>query len=535
MTKSLWQSYEDRATLLNRLVKHQTVTNTEGELTFPSFIKQLLLQLTYFQTNKSHIQMVQTEDDKEAVVAFYKAHTSTKTITLISHYDTVSVEDYGYFSAEAFDSDALTALFKQNDSYLNEQAIKDLNDDTYLFGRGTMDMKAGLMLHLSLIERASLEAWDVNLILVTVPDEEVNSSGMRKAIETIAELKERYQLDFQLHLNSEPTFQQAGSDETHYTYSGSIGKIMPGVLCYGKETHVGNPLEGLSSNFMMSYITQAIEYNIAFKEHFEDEATPVPVSLVTRDKKSTYDVQTPFRTIGLFNMFLFKKTPDELFRQFIDNVIRAIERCESDWLTILEEEDIQFDTKINVLTYKQLKQYAIKQHGEKYVNQQIDKAIQHTQALHMQSVNVVDALMQLCRNIAPAVVTFFATPYYPAVNASYDARVEDTIAIVHHTLRNQFNRESQRIHYFNGISDSSYLKFDGNIEQMATYSQNAPNFNQTYTIPFESMRKVSAPTLLCGPIGKDAHKVSERLHKQSAFEELPIVLEQIIKSFIDET
>ena len=74
-------------------------------------------------------------------------------------------------------------------------------------------MKAGLMLHMSLIELASIEQWDINLILVTVPDEEVNSSGMRKAVEKLAELKANYDLDIQLHLNSEPTFQQATSDE----------------------------------------------------------------------------------------------------------------------------------------------------------------------------------------------------------------------------------------------------------------------------------------------------------------------------------
>ena len=127
-------------------------------------------------------------------------------------------------------------------------------------------MKAGLMLHMSLIELASIEQWDINLILVTVPDEEVNSSGMRKAVEKLAELKANYDLDIQLHLNSEPTFQQATSDEKHYIYSGSIGKIMPAVLCYGKETHVGQPLEGLSANFMMSYITQAVEYNTQLKD-----------------------------------------------------------------------------------------------------------------------------------------------------------------------------------------------------------------------------------------------------------------------------
>ncbi|SUM34803.1 peptidase [Staphylococcus gallinarum] len=62
---------------------------------------------------------------------------------------------------------------------------------------------------------------------------------------------------------------------------------MPGVLCYGKETHVGNPFEGVSSNYMMSYINQAIEYNTAFKETYEQESTPVPVSLICKDNKTS--------------------------------------------------------------------------------------------------------------------------------------------------------------------------------------------------------------------------------------------------------
>lgn len=532
MAQQLWQTYEDRLNLLKSLVKHETVTSTQGEITFPNFVKNLLLKLEYFQQHQSQILLETTEDKKEAVVAFYQAPTSKKTIVLISHFDTVGVEDFGSYSEHAFDPDALKEIFKDNSSYLSEDAIEDLNRDTYLFGRGVMDMKAGLMLHLSLIEQASIEAWDINLILVTVPDEEVNSSGMRKAVETIARLKQQRQLDIQLHLNSEPTFQQASADEHHYIYSGSIGKIMPGVLCYGKETHVGNPMDGLSSNFMMSYINQAIEYNDEFKETFENETTPLPVSLMTKDIKQTYDVQTPFRTMALFNMFLFKQRPADLYRQFIDTVIKATERCESDWLSILESEDIPFDTKINVLTFEQLKTYAIKHHGEAFINKEIAEVIQQTKDLHLQSIKVTDRLMQICRNIAPAVVTFFATPYYPAVNTSYDAKVEQTIELVRQTLQEQFQRKSERVHYFNGISDSSYLNFLGDMSQIVTYQQNAPNFNQTYSIPFEAIQVISAPTILCGPIGKDAHKLSERLHKNSAFVELPFVLTRIVKSYI---
>ena len=45
-------------------------------------------------------------------------------------------------------------------------------------GRGTMDMKCGLALQMAMIEQACEERFDGNVLLLAVPDEEVNSVGM---------------------------------------------------------------------------------------------------------------------------------------------------------------------------------------------------------------------------------------------------------------------------------------------------------------------------------------------------------------------
>jgi len=71
---------------------------------------------------------------------------------------------------------------------------------------------------------------------------------MHAAVQKLNQIRKEDHLDIALHLNSEPTFSQAENDPNHYVYSGTIGKIMPSVLCYGKETHVGQPLNGISSN-----------------------------------------------------------------------------------------------------------------------------------------------------------------------------------------------------------------------------------------------------------------------------------------------
>ena len=46
-------------------------------------------------------------------------------------------------------------------------------------GRGTMDMKSDLALQMAMIEQACEERFDGNVLLLAVPDEEVNSVGMR--------------------------------------------------------------------------------------------------------------------------------------------------------------------------------------------------------------------------------------------------------------------------------------------------------------------------------------------------------------------
>jgi arginine utilization protein RocB len=51
---------------------------------------------------------------------------------------------------------------------------------------------------------------------------------------------------YTLVLNSEPMFPRYPGDQTNYVYTGSIGKILPGFYCYGKETHVGESLAGLN-------------------------------------------------------------------------------------------------------------------------------------------------------------------------------------------------------------------------------------------------------------------------------------------------
>ncbi|MBH9581009.1 M20/M25/M40 family metallo-hydrolase [Staphylococcus felis] len=524
-----WQSKLSRETLLKQLVAHSSVTHSSGERQFPYMIQDELMTLNYYKQHPELIHLVPTKDQRHAVVALYRAPHSKQTVTLISHYDTVGIEDYGTLQGHAFDMDEITHSFHQNQTYLDQDSIKDLKSGDYAFGRGSMDMKPGLMLHMSLLEKATIENWDVNLVLITVPDEEVNSQGMLAAVNYLDKLRLQYDLDIKLHLNSEPTFQQASHDHNHYYYTGSIGKIMPSVLVYGRETHVGTPAIGLSSNFILSYIQQEIEYSFDFKETFEDETTPMPVSLLMRDIKLQYDVQTPFRSIALFNLFLFERHADAVFEQFNQAVKSAVQKGMTVYEERIRQEGIALDFDMKVMSYHELYEHAIQHHQFSTVQQIIDDVVAVESEPYRQSIEIVDQLINLCRELGPTTITFFAPPYYPATNASYHPLIESIGETISNTLLTKFKRTSQRIHYFNGISDLSYVSPSPSGSMFKAYEMNTPVFDQTYTIPFEAIERIQAPLINCGPIGKDAHKVSERIHKNSAFEELPVVLETIIK------
>ena len=74
----------------------------------------------------------------------------------------------------------------------------------------------------------------------------------------------------------------------------------------------------------------------------------------------------------------------------------------------------------------------------------------------------------------------------------------------------------------------SYCQFQA-VKDWKTYEKNSPVWGETYDIPFEEMSKFSAPVLNVGPFGKDAHQISERLHVKSAFEEMPVLLYELLK------
>ncbi|MEH7332365.1 M20/M25/M40 family metallo-hydrolase [Neobacillus drentensis] len=534
MEQLRWGTPDALRRLLCEVVSWKSMTLTEGEREFPSKVQAKLAEVTYFRENPNHLELHDADLGRRFLTALYKHPSAKETIVLISHFDTVNTEEYGDLEEYAYQPEELTQLLLTRKNELPEDARNDLQSGEYLFGRGTMDMKMGLVMHMGLIEKAAAEEWPINLLLLTVPDEEVNSSGMRAAVTKLLELKDEHQLTYKLFLNGEPVFTQEPGDKNYYVYSGSIGKIMPSALFYGKETHVGEPLSGITAPYIASFLTQRMEWNPMLQERDLGETTPLPVTLQQKDLKLEYSVQTPYRASALYNVFLMKRNADEIMRIFEKVAKSAAEACNEAYKRVCRELSAEPVGSVRVLRYEDLLKHATQKFGEKKV-EAIKAGIHANREWddREKSFRIADTLMIQCQELAPAIVLLFAPPYYPAVNSSEDELVNQCVDYVKKEGLAKFDLPVRQIHYFNGISDLSYVNYRDEGEGWTTFQANTPVWGSSYSIPFTEMAQLQAPVLNVGPLGKDAHKRTERLHMKSAFEEVPVLVEGMIKMIMN--
>ncbi|MDN7245238.1 M20/M25/M40 family metallo-hydrolase [Planococcus shenhongbingii] len=530
MGKLLWGTPARLRSLLCELVSWESRTLTEGEKDFPFKVREKLQKLDYFQQHPDFLALHEADSGRNLLMALYEHPEAVDTIVLISHFDTVQTEEYGDLEVLACRPEELTQKLFERKHELPGEARLDLESGQYLFGRGTMDMKMGLALHMALLEKASAEQWPLNLVLLTVPDEEVNSTGMRAAVNELVKLREQHGLSYKMFFNSEPAFSQKPGDEKHYIYSGTLGKIMPAALFYGKETHVGEPLKGMTANFIASFLTQAMEWNAMFHESDLGESTPLPVSLQQKDLKMQYSTQTPYRATALYNIFLMRRNAAEVMELFEQTANQAAAMCNTAYAELCKREEIEGIGEVRVLRYEQLLAYAEIKRGAVFVAHLKAEILSHPEWDEREkSLRIADKLMIQCHELAPAIVLLFAPPYYPAVNSSEDPLIVECVATVKEAAA-EFGVEVDQIHYFNGLCDLSYVNYQDSGNGWSSYERNTPVWGKTYSIPFASMLELQAPVLNVGPFGKDAHQYTERLHIDSAFVQTPYMLESLMKS-----
>lgn len=535
----MWQDKNQLVDLLSKLVGKQSITGTHEEIEMAELIHSTLQKLPYFKENPNHLTLHPIQDGRLFVTALVKKSNVKKTIILLSHFDVVEVGDYGNFQDLAFSPRELTGKYQQNKHLFPEHVQKDLGSEDWIFGRGSMDMKAGLTLQMSMLERAANGEFDGNLLLVSVPDEEVNSAGMIGAVPALVDLAAKHDLEYSACLNSEPMFSKYPGDDNFYMYTGSIGKVLPGFLCQGKETHVGEPFSGLNANLMVSELTKLLELNTEFCEVVDGEVTPPPTSLMQRDLKEEYSVQIPHTAAVLYNVLFMKRSLQELTELLMKQVNMAAKNIEAHYDNKVEqyrqlENFAETKIKVNVFTYEQLLKLAIEKHGtevvEKRQNELISKRVDEDDREF--SIQLVQDVMTLCKEHSPMIVLFYSAPYYPSVLSSHVELISETKDKLLTYAKEVFDINIKPLHYFSGLSDLSFVGLSGKKEELKPLLVNMPIFKKGYELPIDELEKLQVPVLNVGPFGKDAHQWTERLHVPISFEIFPDLISQTIKSLL---
>jgi arginine utilization protein RocB len=90
------------------------------------------------------------------------------------------------------------------------------------------------------------------------------------------------------------------------------------------------------------------------------------------------------------------------------------------------------------------------------------------------------------------------------------------------------------LQYFNGISDLSYVGLKEELKGVTAYTGNVPVWGKTYSIPFQELKQLDVPVLNFGPVGRDPHQQTERLHVDYAFVKLKDMLEKLVDTVFKE-
>ncbi|MGD6815632.1 M20/M25/M40 family metallo-hydrolase [Metabacillus sp. 84] len=536
--KSLWQSKEQLTELLAKLVEYDSVTGTPGEASFPEYVQYLLNQTEYFTRNPDFLTLHPLKDGRRFLSALVKG-SSNHTLVLLSHFDTVDVIDYGELRHLAFRPYELTDTLKEKQEWLPDAVQQDLASGDWLFGRGTMDMKAGLAVQMGVLEKAMNGEFKGNLLLLTVPDEEVNSEGMLEAVHALNELKKQHSLDYTACINSEPMFTKYPNDPDYYLYTGSIGKVLAGFLCYGKETHVGEPFSGLNANLMVSKISEQLELNTDFCETLEGETTPPPTSLMQKDLKEEYSVQIPHISVALFNVLTMRRPLEKLHQMLMASAEAAAKEIEEHYMERARvfSEKVHYKPEpfsVKTVSYDELFRHAVEKAGLQEVERRIanlETAAAGELDSRQQAIRIVAELAGLCKEQSPMIVLFYGPPFYPAVSSNEDPMITHIADYVSNLAKEDHGINLKRQVYFQGLSDLSFLQLNDTEESLEKLTGSMPVYGRGYSLPAKEIKDLSLPVINIGPMGRDAHQWTERLYLPYSFGQLPAILEKSIHEF----
>lgn len=545
---------KDIEEILYEYVKAPSFTNTKNEKQAEDFFQYYFSSIPYFKNTPGSYGIYEIENDtygRAVSYAFLKGK-GNDTVVFVHHNDIVSIEDFKLLKSYAFSPDDLKEQLMKMKNTLNSSTKKDLEDDTFLFGRGVCDMKGGGSIQIALLKRYSeLENFKGNIVLIAVPDEENLSAGMRAAVKLLSELQDEYNLDYKLMINSEP--HERKDSEVGVFSEGSVGKIMPFVYVRGFLAHAGKVFEGLNPIHVMSKIVSRTELNMDFSDVVEGEAAPPPTWLYLKDSKEQYDVSMPLSVMGCFSILTLNQTPQSVLQHVKvickESFDRVIDDMNNSYRRFAKAKDLPlkyllWETK--VVCFQELYEEALATYGDRFKEEYAKKLGELAYRLKNDEITMIESNFELVEftygyidDLMPRIVYGLIPPYYPNVANLF---IEDLAPAVANLSKNlneytqaEFNQKYDREYFYTGISDLSYTNIDAHDSKNIydALKDSMPLLGHVYDVPIKLIEKISMPCINIGPWGKDLHKLTERVNKEDLYDRTPKIIHKAISLILE--
>ncbi|WP_226580967.1 M20/M25/M40 family metallo-hydrolase [Halobacillus litoralis] len=528
--------------LTRAFVQIPSINGTDGEAAIADYLEAFIRCIPYFKDHPENVWTQPLHNDRigrKNVYAFLRNPKYQKTVLFHSHTDTVGVDDFGKIKDLAYQPDQLKEYFAKQAPTPEVRA--HARSEEWMFGRGSVDMKSGIAVHLVNLIHFSKKAKELkgNILLMLNPVEENEHTGVIDSVPELKRLQEEMNLDVKVAINNDFVTELYPGDPNYYIYTGAIGKLLPCFSIYGREAHVGETLTGVDPTLISAEINKRINNNMELSERMNGEHMLPPTCLHQRDKKDFYNVQTPLNSRLYFNYFIYESSPDEAMNKLVNKAVEACEsmktHMETQYETFLDtggypkQESLSWD--ISVYTF------------EEYVSHLESKGIdvgtfineldysQDTMDKRDIAFYVVESLQNIDPDKTPKVIIFFAPPYCPHNYLREEVESEKEIidVLIRVTKENE-NRVGGRFavkKFFPFLSDSSYLSLHDSEEEVQSLINNFPEYDQIYPVPIQEIRKLNIPSINMGVYGKDAHKYTERVYKPYTFTILPQLTRQV--------
>ena len=537
--KSIEDFQEQIATFFQEAMSIPSFTNTESERVIEDYLDQRIGAIPYFQTHPHHFGRYPLSNDHlhRSVNWALVDKGKKKTVILFHHHDTVDLEDYGPLAPIALDSEALVQALKDLD--FRSEMQEDLNSRQWQFGRGSCDMKAALALQLGVLEAyaSDLVGGQVNLLYLSVGDEESYSRGMRGALGLLCQLKDEFDLDYVLAVDSEPF--EAGSDKEKVLHIGTVGKLMPVVVAQGVLSHMKEPLKGINALSLLIAVASKLDLHPDLSDHALGERSPLPSWSYLRDLKDQYDVSTVLHAAGYFSVLHLKKTPQELLQRIKELSQEAVDQFYVKYLSLQDQAGQEhLISQPIVISYQELLDGCQKKEGFLSFQEQCEQRAYQDflSGVSYQTIAIqqIQSFLEFLSEKNPLVVIGFAPPYYPSMNCrslpNTSLKIDNLIDDYRYYLASR-GLSLKVEEYFMGICDTSYCALERELESYQVVLDSLASPSQVYELDLANIAQIQVPAVNLGPWGKELHQRGERVFTEDLLDIIPSYLFGLLYRF----